>query len=214
MLTGDRGDDAGAAPDARKNAERRTLRWVLVINVAQAVIVGVIGVFVGSTGLMGAALDNLADAGVYAVSLYAVGRTVVAKSRAARLSGVVLIALGIGLLGEVIRRYLAGADPVGIAMIITAAANAVVNLFCLRLLRAHRDGGVHLKASWIFASNDIVADAGIVISGAAVMLFGSPIPDLVIGLVIVAVAMKGGFEILKHAKHAQESDSEPAAAPP
>lgn len=208
-------DDDDVNLDAHNDAERRTLRWVLGINLAQAVVVGVIGLLVDSTGLMGAALDNLADGGVYAVSLYAVGRTVVAKARAARLSGVLLIALGIGLLGEVIRRFMTGADPIGLAMIVTAAVNVAVNLVCLRLLRAHRNDGVHLKASWIFTSNDMLANAGIAISGAAVMLLKSPIPDLVIGLIVVAIAVRGGFEILEHAKDARDDkDSESAGPPP
>lgn len=69
------------------------------------------------------------------VSLYAVGRTVVAKSRAARLSGVLPIALGLGLFTEVIRRFVAGSEPIGVAMIITALANAATNVINLRLLR-------------------------------------------------------------------------------
>jgi Co/Zn/Cd efflux system component len=113
--------------------------------------------------------------------------------------------LGIGLLGEVVRRFVSGAEPIGIAMMITASANAVVNLVCLRILRSHRAAGVHLKASWIFTSNDMLANAGIVLSGAAVMFFESAAPDLLIGLVVVAIGVKGGFEILALARSAQRS---------
>ena len=201
--------------DARDEGERRTLRQVLAINVAQAVVVSSVGFVVDSAGLLGVGLDNFADAGVYAVSLYAVGRTIVAKARAARLSGAFLIVLGLALLGEVIRRFVVGAEPVGIAMMITAAANAATNFVCLRLLRRHRGDGVHLKASWIFTSNDMLANAGIVVSGGAVMLFRSPVPDLVIGLVVVAIAIKGGLEILEHAKEAREDgDSETSEPQP
>ena len=203
MSAGDCADEVQL--DVRSAAERRTLKSVLWINVAQAFVVGVVGLMVDSAGLLGVALDNLADGGVYAVSLYAVGRSGVAKSRAARLSGAFLIVLGLALLAEVIRRFFVGAEPVGIAMMITASANAAMNLVCLRLLRSHRADGVHLKASWIFTSNDMLANAGIVVSGAAVMLFGSPLPDLVIGLVVVAIGVKGGFEILEHAQEARNA---------
>jgi Co/Zn/Cd efflux system component len=76
-------------------------------------------------------------------------------------------------------------------------------MLCLRLLRSHRDQGVHLKASWIFTTNDMVANAGIVVSGAAVMFFGSPVPDLIIGLVVGGIVLKGGWDILKEAREAQ-----------
>lgn len=186
--------------DAADRAQRRVLRWVLAINVAQAVVVGVIGVFADSTGLLGAGLDNLADAAVYGVSLYAVGHTLAAKARAARLSGTFLILLGLGLLVEVVRRFVAGAEPVGIVMIATALANAATNLIVLRLLHNHREEGVHMKASWIFTGNDMAANAGIVLSGLLVMWLHSPIPDLVIGVIVAGIAIKGGWEILRHAR--------------
>lgn len=186
--------------DPRDADQRKTLLRVLGINVVQVIVVGVVGIVGDSTGLLGAALDNLGDALVYAVSIYAVGRTDVAKVLVARMSGILLTALGLMLLVEVLRRFFAGAEPVGLAMIVTAAANAATNLLCLRLLRAHREQGVHLKASWIFTTNDMLANAGIVVSGAAVMLFDSSLPDLTIGLVVAGIVLKGGWDILKEAR--------------
>ena len=196
--------------DARDAIQRRTLVWVLAINLAQALVIGVVGVTADSTGLMGAALDNLADGMVYAVSLYAVGRSVVAKARAARLSGFFLIALAVGLLVEVLRRFAAGGEPVGMVMIVAAIANAAANLVCLRLLRAHRKEAVNLHASWIFTTNDMIANAGIAVSGAAIILFKSPLPDLLIGLVVAGIALKGGWEILEQARQARREGA-PAA---
>lgn len=189
--------------DANNSAERKTLLWVLGINFLQVIVAGLVGVIADSTGLLGAALDNLGDAVVYAVSIYAVGRTILAKARVARLSGVILIVLGLALLVEVLRRFFVGAEPIGLAMIVTAIANAATNLLCLRLLRSHRDNGVHLKASWIFTANDMLANAGIVVSGAAVMFFRSPLPDLIIGLVVGGIVLKGGWDIMKEAREAQ-----------
>lgn len=203
MSTRDNTEDPEIQLDASNAAERKTLLWVLGINFLQVIVAGFVGVIADSAGLLGAALDNLADAGVYVVSIYAVGRTVAAKARVARLSGVLLIVLGLALLVEVLRRFFMGAGPIGSAMIVTAIANAATNLLCLRLLRAHRDQGVHLKASWIFTTNDMLANAGIVASGAAVMIFRSPLPDLIIGLVVVGIVLKGGWDILKEAREAQ-----------
>lgn len=186
-------------------AEKSALKWLLGINFSQFIVAGTVGIVADSTGLLGAALDNLADTAVYVVSLYAVGRTVVAKSRAARLSGVLLIVLALGLFGEVFRRFVGVAEPIGLAMIVTAIANAGTNLIGLRLLRSHRDRGVHLKASWIFTANDMIVNLGIVASGVAVMVLKSPLPDLLIGLVMVGVIIKGGWEILEHANEARRA---------
>lgn len=199
-MSGKQQEEAEIELDANNAAERKTLIWVLAINFLQVVVAGVVGIIADSTGLLGAALDNLGDAGVYAISLYAVGRTVAAKVRVARLSGVVLIALGLALLVEVLRRFFVGAEPLGLAMIVTALANAALNVLCLKLLRSHRDRGVHLKASWIFTTNDMLANVGIVLSGIAVMLFASPLPDLIIGLLVGVIVLRGGWVILQEAR--------------
>lgn len=201
----DADEDGEIQLDARNVKERRTLMWVLVINLVQAAVVGVVGLAADSTGLLGAALDNLGDAGVYAISVYAVGRSVVTQAWVARFSGVFLILLGLWLLSEVIRRFFVGADPIGLAMILTAIANAATNLVCLRLLRSHRNDGVRLKASWIFTTNDMLANVGIVVSGVAVIFFGTALPDLLVGLAVVGIVLHGGWEILSAASATRPS---------
>ena len=68
--------------DPHATAERRTLKWVLGINFTQVIVAGVVGFIADSAGLLGAALDNLSDAAVYVVSLYAVGRAAAEIGRA------------------------------------------------------------------------------------------------------------------------------------
>ena len=196
-------DDDGPRLDAENAAERRTLKRVLAINFTQVVVAGVVGVLAESIGLLGAALDNLADAAVYLVSLNAVGRGIAVEARAARLSAVLLIMLALGLLVEVVRRFVTGSEPIGLAMIVTAVVNAATNFLCLRLLRSHREEGVHLKASWIFTANDMLANLGVVASGMAVMFFNSPLPDLLIGLMVVGIVLKGGWDTLGEVRKAR-----------
>ncbi|QEG35888.1 cation transporter [Bythopirellula goksoeyrii] len=177
---------------------------MLLINFSQALLAGIVGFIAQSTSLLGAGLDNLGDSFVYFASLYAVGRSTTAKSRVAKLSGVLLITLAIGLLVDVVRRFVTGSEPVGWAMIIVAIVNAGSNMWCLRLLHSHREEGVHLKASWIFTTNDMIANLGIVLSGIAVMFFQSQLPDLLIGFVVVCIVIKGGWEILSDASEARQ----------
>lgn len=193
------GHDVAAGTDNK----RRILRQVLAINLVQSVGGIAVGVLAASTALIGAGLDNLADASVYAVALYAVGRPVLSKVRAARLSGWLLLGFAAVLMIEVLRRFVQGADPGGLAMIAMAAINAVLNQVCLRLLARHRDDDVSFSASSIFTSNDTWANLGIVVSGLLVLWFDSPLPDLVIGLIVAIIAFRGGLEILKQAREAQ-----------
>lgn len=204
-------DDEGRALDATQAADRRILVLVLLINLGQSLVGAGVGVWAASTAVIGAALDNLADASVYGVSLYAVGRSPAIKVRAAKLSGWLLIVLAVMLLVEVLRRFFGGEPPVGPAMMAMAAVNAALNIVCLRLLKRHRGEDVNFKASAIFTSNDSIVNLAIVLSGALVMWWGSNLPDLVLGVVVAAIAANGGREILAEAAEAKETASSEAA---
>lgn len=204
-------DDEGRSLDASQAADRRILVMVLLINLGQSLAGAGVGVWASSTAVIGAALDNLADASVYGVSLYAVGRSPAIKVRAARISGWLLIALSVMLLVEVLRRFFGGEPPVGPAMMAMAAVNAALNIVCLRLLKRHRGEDVNFKASAIFTNNDSIVNLAIVLSGALVMWWGSNLPDLVLGVVVALIAANGGREILAEAAEAKERASSEAA---
>lgn len=204
MATFTDGSGAGLPGDGRDL--RRSLRAVLAINVFQAAAGIAVGLWAASTAVIGVALDNLSDSAVYAVSLYALGRSTRAKVRAARLSGWLLIGLAVALLVEVLRRFFGGEEPVGPAMMAVAGFNFAVNLVCLRLLSRHEEHDINAKASAIFTSNDSLANLGIVVSAALVMWLGTNLPDLVLGIVVAGVAAHGGKEILEIAQEARESE--------
>lgn len=203
-------DDEGHHLDASHAADRRILWLVLLINLGQCLTGIAVGLWASSTAVIGAALDNLADASVYGVSLYAVGRSAAIKVRAARLSGWLLIGLAVTLFVEVLRRFFGGEAPVGPAMMAMAAVNAGLNLICLRLLKRHQGEDVNFKASAIFTSNDSIVNLAIVLSGALVLWLDSNLPDLILGLVVSAIAANGGREIL--AKAAEAGEKAPSKA--
>lgn len=183
--------------------ERKTLRTLLAINATMFVIEAAAGWFGDSTGLLADSLDMFADAAVYGVALYAVGRSASLQRKAAAASGVLQLALGVGVLADVVRRYGYGSEPVSGLMIGIGAVAFAANVACLMLLAKHREGGVHMRASWIFSTNDVLANIGVVVSGLLIRLTGSPLPDLVIGGLISALVIRGGIRILRDAKNEQ-----------
>lgn len=192
--------DSHCSFEAKNAQARRALALVLGINLVQALGGGAAGIWAQSAGLIGMALDNLADAAVFAISLIAVSRGHRFRANVARLSAGLLLLFATGLILEVLRRFFSGSEPVGIAMIAAALINAALNVVCMRLLSPHRDGGAHLKATWIFAGNDSLANFGIALSGLLVLWLASPLPDLIIGLIVAGIAVKGAFEILGEAR--------------
>lgn len=191
--------DCGCRDDVEL-LERKTLWVLLVINGAMFFAEAIVGWMADSTGLLADSLDMLADAMVYGTALYAVGSSAELKRRAATVSGWIQIALGIGVIIEVVRRLVAGSEPVSILMVATGIVALVANVTCLLLLAKHRSGDVHMRASWIFSTNDVIANAGVVASGLLVMWLENRIPDLVIGAVVSVVVIRGGLLILHEAR--------------
>ena len=193
----------GCEFEARTRAELRVLRILLGINAVMFLVEFSAGLAAQSAGLLADSLDMFADACVYGLSLYAVGRAISLKARAARISGILQVLLGLGVLGEVGRRFFYGSDPQSALMMGIGALALLANLACLALLARHRNGEIHMRASWIFSTNDVLANLGVVLSGALVAMTASRWPDLVIGLVISTVVVRGGFRILREAKAAR-----------
>lgn len=196
----------GCEMEANDADERRTLRLVLGINAFMFVAELGLGLLAESTGLIADSLDMLADALVYAISLVAVGRSTALKSRAALASGVVQILLAGLVLLDVLRRFVLGSEPVSALMMGVGMVALLANSICLALIMRHREGGVHMRASVIFSTNDVIANVGVIVSGALVWALSSRIPDLVIGVIIAGVVMRGGVRIVQVARREAGSD--------
>ncbi|WP_227819427.1 cation transporter [Mariprofundus micogutta] len=182
-------------------AQRGALIALLCINAAMFVVEFFAGWISDSTALIADSMDMLADTLVYAVSLYAVGRSIYAKIHAARLSGLLQIILGLGVAVDVIRRFLVGSEPESEYMIIVGLIALVANVICLSIIAKHRKGEIHMRASWIFSKNDVIANVGVIGAGVLVSALASPLPDLIIGLIISVLVIRGGVSILRDAKN-------------
>ena len=185
--------------------QRRTLLAVLILNALLAVGLGFGGLAGDSSALLANALDNASDAAVYLISFLAVGRALVWKTRAARLSGIMLLVLAAGVLIDVVRRAIMGAEPVGWTMMGLALVAAAINLACLMLIRRQRSEDVNMKAAETFSLNDFASNGGILLAGGLVMWLDQSWPDLLVGLLVAAIGVKGGLEILKEAREVEKA---------
>jgi Co/Zn/Cd efflux system component len=193
--SGEAGPVEPAAPEARDEAG--TLRILLGINAVLFLVEIVAGWLAQSTGLIADSLDMLADAFVYGLGLWAVGRSSAAKLRAAHASGVLQALLAAGVFVDVARRWIVGSAPEPPAMIGISALALAGNVACLLLLAGHRHGGAHMRASWIFSTNDVLANLGVIAAGTLVAATGSRLPDLVVGTLVAALVLLGAVRILR-----------------
>ncbi len=178
-------------------AEGSVLRVLLGINAAMFVVEMIAGWWAGSAGLIADAADMFADAAVYGVALYAVGRDARHKLSAARIAGLFQLVLAVGALTETGRRVITGSSPEEAAMVGISFLALAANITCLMLIARHRHRGVHMHASYIFSANDVLANIGVILAGVLVGWTGSPLPDWIIGFLIGMMVLIGAIRILK-----------------
>ncbi len=185
---------------ANLTEQRNLLRLLLALNFSMFIVEAVAGLIADSSGLLADSLDMLADASVYMIALYAVGRSDYLKATAASVSGVSQILLAILVMADVYRRTAAGSDPEPVLIIGIGGVALAVNVICMLLLRKHRDGEIHMRASWLFSANDVLVNIGLIISGTLVGLLGQSWPDLVFGFVISAIVIRSGLHIFMESR--------------
>ena len=196
--------DCGCQVEAKNAAQRKALGYLLIINATMFLLEVITGVLAQSTALIADSLDMLADATVYGIALYAVGRSHLDKIRAASLSGLFQMTLAALVLVDVIRKFFSGSYPESALMIGVGLVALIANIVCLWFIAKHRKGDVHMRASWIFSKNDVIANISVISAGGLVTLFQSRLPDLIIGLAISILVLRGGVQILQEA-HSEKS---------
>ncbi|WP_435262026.1 cation transporter [Tenacibaculum sp. nBUS_03] len=182
--------------------QKKTLWSVLIINFSFFIIEITSGIFSKSMGLVADSLDMFADSLVYGISLFAVGGSLIRKKKIAKIAGYFQIALSfIGFL-EILRRFFGNEKlPSFTTMIFISALALIANGICLYILHKSKSKEeVHMKASMIFTSNDVIINFGVIIAGILVHWLNSNKPDLIIGTIVFILVIQGAFRILKLSK--------------
>jgi Co/Zn/Cd efflux system component len=182
--------------------ERKLFLWVFVINFLFFAVEIIAGLLSNSMSLVADSFDMLADALVFGISLFVVGKALVKKKQVAKISGYLQLTLAIAGIAEVIRRFVGyEATPDYKTMIIVASFTFIANALSLYLIqKAKTKDEVHIKAGKIFLANDVLISVGVIIAGIFVLLFSSKLPDLIVGSIVFIIVARGAFRILQLAK--------------
>lgn len=199
-------EDKACAIDQLQERQSGTLKVVLGINAVMFVVVLAAGLYAASTALLADSLDNLGDALTYAVSLYAVGRSVKTKGRVALFKGVLILAAGLFVLGQVIFEILHPSVPVFEAMGLTGLLALAANGTCLALLWKHRRDDVNMTSVWECSRNDIAANIAVLVAAALVWVTSSGWPDILIGGLLALLFLRSAVRVLRSAIAAIQLD--------
>lgn len=183
---------------ARQAQQRRVLIAVLLINAVIFFVEFGAGLVAESAALMADASDMLCDAVVYAVSIYAISRSVRWKAGAALLKGGVILLLGISIVVNVGLKVASGVPPSSVLMLVFGGAALVANLTCLALLWRFRSHDMNMRSTFECSRNDVISNLGVLLAAGGVA-FSSGWPDMVIGAAMALIILRSAVRVLRDA---------------
>jgi Co/Zn/Cd efflux system component len=198
---------------SRRSDIRRVLIIVLAINFVMFVLEFSAGLIAHSAALMADSMDMLGDALVYAVSLYALDRSLKWRAGAALFKGGFILFLGLAVIYQIVVKMLYGVPPSSSLMLGFGLLALAANLACLRLLWRFRADNVNLSSTFECSRNDVIANTGVIAAAGAVALFDSPWPDIAVAGVIAFLFLRSAMRVTveawpqyrhPHAHHAAE----------
>jgi len=195
---------------ALQRSERRILIVVLGINVVTFVMMVAASFFSGSSALLSGALDNFGDAVTYALSFAVVGASLAAKARVAFFKGLMILAAALAVAWQIGWRILNPGIPIIETMGLAATINLAANVICLRLLWPYRDGDLNMASAWECSRNDVFEGFAVIVTVAAVWVFGSGWPDIIVAVALLALFLRSAARVLSASWRELRSEQAPA----
>ena len=182
--------------ESLRNEHKRTLLFVLGINMVLFFVEVVAGVMAHSTALLADSLDMLGDSLVYAFSLYVLWRSAEWKAVAAILKGAIMAVFGVGVLIEAVYKMVADVVPSAETMGIIGLLVLLGNGVCFVVLFRHRSDDLNMRSTWLCSRNDIIANLFVLVAAAGVAYFRSIWPDVLIGGIIAVLFLRTALLVL------------------
>lgn len=187
-------------PAADKSPRYRRVLWTaLLVNAAMFGVEVIAGAGARSSALQADALDFLADAANYAISLFVLGAMLQTRARAALIKGFSMGAFGLWVIGRAVYHVVTGTVPepevMGAVGVLALAANAGV----AGLLYRYRAGDSNMRSVWLCTRNDMLGNAALLLAASGVFVTGRGWPDALIALGMAGLALTGAAQIVRQA---------------
>lgn len=185
------GDD----PDLTRRL-KRTVLVVAALNLAYFFVEIAVALAIGSVSLFADSVDFLEDTAVNLLIFLALGLPLAKRALAGKAMALIICVPAIAAIVQAVAKFGGPEPPDVLSLIVTAGGAIVVNAVCAWLLAGFRhEGGSLTKAAFLAARNDVYANAAIIAMGLVTHLTLSGWPDIVLGLLIVALNLTAAKEV-------------------
>jgi Co/Zn/Cd efflux system component len=186
---------------ARQSPRYRKALWAaLGINTMMFCIEIAGSLHSGSVSLLADAVDFAGDAANYAISLLVLGMSLTWRARAAGLKGTCMAGFGVFVLCRTLWAMASGTPPEPMTMSLIALLALVSNGTVALMLYAFREGDSNMRSVWLCSRNDAIGNIAVMIAAAGVFGTGRSWPDLCVALFMAALALSGGWSVLRQAR--------------
>jgi Co/Zn/Cd efflux system component len=184
-------------PKNQNRAYRRVLFTVLAINAVMFGVEVIAGVAAGSASLQADALDFLADAANYAISLLVVGMALRFRACAALAKGLTMGLFGLWVISTVFWHAVHGTLPSAFTMGTVGVAALLANAASFGLLWAYRQGD--MRSAWICTRNDVLGNLAVLLAALGVFGTGTGWPDIIVATIMAGLAIQGAILVIRQA---------------
>lgn len=184
----------------------RAVRIVAILNLAYFGIEFAVAFGIGSVSLFADSVDFLEDASVNFLILIALGWSAARRARVGMLLAGILLVPGLAALWTAWQKFSMPVPPAPIPLSIAGAGAFAVNLSCAMMLARYRKhSGSMVKAAFLSARNDVLANVAIVVAGLITAYAPSVWPDLIVGIGIALMNAGAAKEVYQAAREEHRS---------
>ena len=179
---------------------RRVLWVALALNAVMFAIEIGAGFRSGSVSLLADAIDFFGDAANYGVSLAVLSMGLAWRARAAVLKGLSMLGFGLFVIGKALWSAAQGVPPEALTMGLVGTLALGVNVGVALLLYAFREGDANMRSVWLCSRNDAFGNVAVMLAALGVFGTGTAWPDLLVAAAMAALALSGGWSVLRQAR--------------
>ena len=164
---------------------RRTVLLVALLNLGYFGIEFAVALSIGSVSLFADSVDFLEDASINLLIFFAFAWSARSQARVGSVLAFVILVPAVATIVVAVQKILAPVPPSVVPLSLAAGGALVVNLTCALLLVRHRNaGGSMVRAAWLSARNDALANVAIIGVAVATIWVRTGWIDIAVGVAI------------------------------
>jgi Co/Zn/Cd efflux system component len=145
------------------------------------------------------ALDFLADAATYGLSLAVIGMAVSLRARVALLKGISLSLMGLWVLGATLWQVFVTGVPRAEIMGAIGFLALVANVASVLILMRYKDGDANVRSVWLCSRNDAIGNVAVMLAALGVWGTTTKWPDLIVAGFMAALFLTSSAQIVRQA---------------